>query len=185
MRRAGAIQPAKHVGNRDVLNLPQYVTYFFTVLANRLSSGASRLYLKRFGIGIIEWRVMAMLAIEPRIAPTRIVQVVGLDKGAVSREMRKLEAKGLLRITDEPSNPRRKTLELTTSGYALHDEMIRIALERERRLLSDLSDQEVRTLLDLLGRTTAKLSYVNEYDPAEDGRQRARRGPEVRRRPSA
>ncbi|WP_235579762.1 MarR family winged helix-turn-helix transcriptional regulator [Ramlibacter sp. Leaf400] len=150
---------------REVLNLSHYVTYFFTVLANKLSTGASRLYLKRFGIGIIEWRIMAMLAIEPGIPPARITQVIGLDKGAVSRESRRLEERGYLVLEDVDDNPRRKRLSLTPLGYELHDQIIQVALERERRLLSDLSEDEVEVLVDLLARTTAKIPYVNEYDP--------------------
>jgi DNA-binding MarR family transcriptional regulator len=150
---------------REVLDLSHYATYFFTVLANKLATGASRLYLKRFGIGIIEWRIMAMLAIEPGIPPARITQVIGLDKGAVSRESRRLEEKGYLAVEDDADNPRRKKLALTPSGYELHDQIIQVALERERRLLSDLSEDEVEVLLDLLARTTAKMPYVNEYDP--------------------
>ncbi|HSX93318.1 MAG TPA: MarR family transcriptional regulator [Hydrogenophaga sp.] len=150
---------------REVLNLAHYVTYFYTVLANKLSSGASRLYLKRFGIGIIEWRVMAMVAIEPDITPARITQVIGLDKASVSRESRRLEEKGYLAVAEDPSNQRRKLLSLTPLGYEMHDRIIQVALERERRLLSDLSADEVETLVDLLQRTTAKIPYVNEFDP--------------------
>ncbi|WP_439520631.1 MarR family winged helix-turn-helix transcriptional regulator [Hydrogenophaga sp.] len=150
---------------RKVLNLSGYVTFYFTVLANKLSSGASRLYLKRYDIGIIEWRVMAMLAVEPRISPARICQIIGLDKGAVSREMRKLEAKGYLTVEEDPESTRRRTLELTPLGYQIHDEIIRTALERERRLLRGLSTEEVDTLLNLLVRTTANIPFVNEYDP--------------------
>ena len=150
---------------RKVLNLSGYVTFYFTVLANKLSSGASRLYLKRYDIGIIEWRTMAMLAVEPRISPARICQIIGLDKGAVSREMRKLEAKGYLTVEEDPESTRRRTLELTPLGYQIHDEIIRTALERERRLLRGLSAEEVDTLLNLLVRTTANIPFVNEYDP--------------------
>jgi DNA-binding MarR family transcriptional regulator len=153
---------------RKVLNLSGYVTFYFTVLANKLSSGASRLYLKRYDIGIIEWRVMAMLAVEPRISPVRICQIIGLDKGAVSREMRKLEAKGYLTVEEDPESTRRRTLELTPAGYTIHDEIIRTALERERRLLKGLSAEEVETLLGLLVRTTANIPHVNEYDPPAD-----------------
>jgi DNA-binding MarR family transcriptional regulator len=150
---------------RKVLNLSGYVTFYLTVLANKLASGASRLYLHRYGMGIIEWRVMAMLAVEPRISPVRICQVIGLDKGAVSREMRKLEAKGFLTVSEDPESTRRRTLELTAQGYEIHDEIIRTALERERRLLQGLSGDEVDTLLDLLVRTTANIPHVNEYEP--------------------
>jgi DNA-binding MarR family transcriptional regulator len=151
---------------REVLNLQQYATFFFTVLANKLASGASRLYLKRFGIGIIEWRILAMLAVEPGINPARITQVIGIDKAAVSRESRRLQDKGLMQSEEEADNGRRRKLSLTEAGYQLHDEMLQVALERERRLLSDLSEEEITVLLDLLARTTARIPYVNEYDPA-------------------
>ncbi len=164
-KAAGSGSPAKARPKRKVLNLSFYVTYFFTVLANKLASGASRLYLKRFDIGIIEWRVMAMLAIEPDIPPARITHVIGIDKASVSRESRKLEQKGYLTVADDPTNLRRKTLALTDLGYEVHDRIIEVALERERRLLSDLSDDEIAVLVDLLSRTTSKIPYVNEYDP--------------------
>jgi DNA-binding MarR family transcriptional regulator len=165
-KAAQAAARNKGSAKREVLNLSYYVTYFFTVLANKLSSGASRLYLKRFDIGIIEWRIMAMVAIEPGITSPRITQVIGLDKASVSRESRKLEEKGYLKVGEDADNLRRKTLSLTEAGYAVHDQIIQVALERERRLLSDLSAEEVDTLVDLLTRTTAKIPYVNEYDPA-------------------
>ncbi len=150
---------------RKVLNLSGYVSYYLTILANRLSSGASRLYLEHYDIGIIEWRMMAMLALEPGVSPVRVCQFIGLDKGAVSREMRKLEGKGYITVEDDPESSRRRNLSLTPQGYALHDEVLRIALERERRLLKGLSSEEVQTLLSLLVRTTANIPFVNEYDP--------------------
>jgi DNA-binding MarR family transcriptional regulator len=150
---------------RRILSLPGYATYYFTVVANKLSTGASRLYQKEFGIGIIEWRIMAMLAVEPKISPARICQVIGMDKAAVSREMRKMEAKRYLTVDDDPTSLRKKSLELTDAGYELHDRVIQVALERERRLLSDLSPEEIDTLLDLLARTTAQIPFVNQYSP--------------------
>ncbi|TFZ03441.1 MarR family winged helix-turn-helix transcriptional regulator [Ramlibacter rhizophilus] len=174
--RVTAAAPSK--ARREVLDLSHYATYFFTVLANKLSSGASRLYLRRFGIGIIEWRVMAMLAIEPRIAPARISQVIGLDKASISRESRKLEEKGYLIVSSDETSSRRKTLELSPKGYELHDQVIQVALERERRLLSDLTSEEADLFLDLLARTTAKIPYVNEFDP---GSTAATRTPNKRR----
>ena len=161
---------------RKVLKLSGYVTYHLTALANTLTSGASRLYLERYGIGIIEWRVLAMLAVEPGVAPARICQVIGLDKGAVSRETRKLEAKGCVAVHEDPASPRRRTLELTATGLALHDEIVQTALERERRLLKGLSPDEVNTLLVLLERTAANVADVNDFDPPSVGPGTRRKG---------
>jgi len=150
---------------RKVLNLSGYVSYHLTVLANKLSSGASRLYLEHYGIGIIEWRMMALLALEPGVSPAHVCQFIGLDKGAVSREMRKLEAKGYVTVEGDPGGSRRRSLALTPEGYAIHDEVLYAALERERRLLKGLSAAEVQTLLSLLVRTSANIPFVNEYEP--------------------
>jgi DNA-binding MarR family transcriptional regulator len=151
-----------------VLNLQRYATYFLHLLSNKLSSGASRLYLSRFDIGVIEWRVMGMVAIEPGITSNRICQMIGFDKAAISRASRTLETKGLLKVMAAPHDRRSRTLDLTVRGLKLHDRILAIALERERRLLSGLSDQEVDILLDLLARMAAQLVYVNEYEPGSE-----------------
>ncbi|MNN40130.1 hypothetical protein D3C81_1541920 [compost metagenome] len=54
---------------------------------------------------------------------------------------------------------------LTESGTQLYKRVLKVALERERRLLSGLSPSEVDTLIDLLGRLNAQVANVNEYDP--------------------
>jgi DNA-binding MarR family transcriptional regulator len=56
---------------------------------------------------------------------------------------------------------------LTASGKALHKRVLKVALERERRLLSGLSASEVDTLIELLGRLHSQVANVNEYDPAD------------------
>lgn len=145
-----------------VLNLSRYSTYFFTVIANELSHGASRRYLKEFGIGIFEWRILAMLAIEPRITANRFCEVIGFDKAAVSRGTQALRKKGLITSEAVDGDQRLRVLELTRAGYKLHDQMIGVALERERRLLCDLNPQEVDQLMDLLRRIANGMPHVND-----------------------
>ncbi|MOA61019.1 hypothetical protein D3C78_1860520 [compost metagenome] len=65
----------------------------------------------------------------------------------------------------DPQDARRNTVSLTASGRELHDRVLKVALERERRLLSGLSAEEVDTLIELLGRLHNQVNNVNEYDP--------------------
>lgn len=67
-------------------------------------------------------------------------------------------------VTDKDDN-RRRTVVLTKAGYDLHDQIIQVALERERRLLVDLSKTEVDALVKLLRRLHENLEYVNSYAP--------------------
>ena len=47
--------------------LDSYTPAYLTFLANKLYGGASAIYRRRFGVGIVEWRIMSLLAIEPWI----------------------------------------------------------------------------------------------------------------------
>jgi DNA-binding MarR family transcriptional regulator len=149
---------------KKALNLDRYATYFFTTITNKLSNGASRLYLKEFQIGVVEWRVIAMLCIEPRIPAMRITQVIAIDKGSVSRAVTSLHKQGYLREIVDEVDERRKNLELTAAGYKLHNRIINLALERERRLLSGFTDKEVDVLLEFLGRILGNMASVNSVE---------------------
>lgn len=147
------------------LNLTRYVPALLTFLANKLATGASLTYRKHFGIGVVEWRLLSMLAVEDGITANRICQVIGLDKSAVSRSLQLLEQSAFVTSQVDSSDARRYTVSLTAEGRALHDRVLKVALERERRLLGDLSAEEVDTLVHLLGRLQKNIPEVNDYDP--------------------
>ena len=149
------------------LNLTRYVPALLNFLSNKLSAGASHCYRKHFGIGVVEWRMLSMLAVENDTTANRICQTIGLDKSAVSRSLQSLEAAGHIRSQVDSTDARRYTVSLTDSGKALHERVLKVALERERRLLSGLSASEVDTLVELLGRLHSQVTHVNEYDPQD------------------
>jgi DNA-binding MarR family transcriptional regulator len=153
------------MSDTEKLDLNRYVPAMLTYLANKLATGASISYRKHFGIGVVEWRLLALLAVEDAITANRICQVIGLDKSAVSRSLHQLEAAGRVIGEIDSKDARRYTVSLTAEGKALHDRVLEVALERERRLLSNFTSKEIDDLVDLLGRLQKNVAYVNEYDP--------------------
>ncbi|MBH3430323.1 MarR family winged helix-turn-helix transcriptional regulator [Pseudomonas alkylphenolica] len=151
------------------LNLDRYVPALLTFLTNKMSSGASACYRKHFGIGIVEWRVLALLAVEDHINANRMVQVIGLDKSAVSRALQLLERDGHVSTQVDAKDARRYTVTLTSSGRTLHDQVLEIALKREQLLLAALSEDEVDTLIGFLHRMSGQLDAVNAVEPEPRG----------------
>lgn len=149
--------------------LPSYLGH----LNNRLSSGASDLYLRLFGIGLNEWRILSVLSNWPGSTPPAIGETVAMHKTVVSRSLRSLADKGLLRIVPEAGARR---CELTRQGQAMHDRIVVVALERERRLLRGFSATERRQLLGLLRRLLENVESVNAYDPEAAPAATRRRG---------
>jgi DNA-binding MarR family transcriptional regulator len=152
--------PLLERNGRLVLDLDHYIPFLLSAIANKWSRSSSHIYLAEFGVGVTEWRIMAMLALEPRVTAYRICQVIGLDKAATSRALRALEGRGLVSSwQDDPQN-HRKTVELTAAGEALHDRIIRRAHSREEILLADLSSDEVQVLAGMLRRMMRRVPDI-------------------------
>ncbi len=151
------------------LDFDVYVPAFLTLLANKISSGASAIYRPKFGVGITDWRIMALLAVEPWIVAARVCDVTGLDKAAVSRSLRDMGGRGLVEVRADAADQRRQLLALTRKGIALHDRIVDIAIERERRLLAALSQAERVVLIDFLTRLRSGLAAANAVGRGKNG----------------
>jgi DNA-binding MarR family transcriptional regulator len=153
-------EPAKAADAGPTLDLDRYVPALITFIANKLSNSATTLYQRNFGVNVTEWRIMALLAIEPAIPASRICHVIGFNKGPVSRTLTEMRDRGLIAIRTDPNDGRTHSISLTAKGRATHDKVIVAALGRERRLLSCLSPAEREVLIDLLRRLHNNLGAV-------------------------
>ncbi len=146
------------------LDLDNYVPGLVTWLANKLSAGASKLYRERHGLGVIDWRVMSTIVAEEGCTAAQICQLVGLDKGAVSRSLALLTARGLVETCGRAKPPR-----LTEAGRKVHDSILDLALAREARLLAGLSAAEIAELVRILHILLGKVPDTNAaMDPFVD-----------------
>lgn len=139
--------PVCQVNGRDVIDLNTYIPSFLSTINNALSRGASQLYRDRFNIGIVEWRVISMLAIEPNIQAFRIGEVICTDKGQVSRALLKLSEAKLVESKIVSADVRKKNWWLNEAGYAMHARILELALERERKLIEGCDPDDLEAFL--------------------------------------
>ena len=161
----------------EQIDLERFVPALLTFISNRVTNSASATYRRRFDIGVLDFRVMVMLSIEPGASGARIAEVIDLDKAAVSRTLNSLHRRGL--ISAAPGHGRARILALTAAGEATYGKVRQVAMERERLLLADLSAEDRETLRGLLRRllaATPRLTELaNDLRPLE-ARKRAPRG---------
>lgn len=156
------------------VDLEHYVPAYLTWIANKLSRGASQSYLATFDVGIETWRCLVLLAIEGSISAQQVSRIIGMDKSSVSRCFKSMQSRGLVTIGLDAGDGRLRIATLTPKGRELHDQILGIALERERAFLSVLNAQETETLIALLKRLhenlpaveTATARYVARRFPA-------------------
>jgi len=143
------------------VDLERYVPAYLSWISNKLSRGASQHYLSAFNIGIEVWRCLVLLAVESQVSAQQVSRVIGMDKAAVSRCFKTMHDQGYISFTLDAQDGRLRLAKLTAKGRALHDQVLQVALARERAFLSVLSASEVDTLIGLLRRLHDNLPHVD------------------------
>lgn len=132
------------------VEIDRYAIGQINILANKLATKSSEAYQKNFDIGIMEWRVLAILAVYENYSVQNITDIIGLDKGAVSRALKKLEAKSYVTIQEDEFNKRAYIINITKQGRLLHDKVYDFSMKREEKLLSKLNHDEKEELFKYL-----------------------------------
>jgi DNA-binding MarR family transcriptional regulator len=144
------------------LELDRFVPYRLVVLADMVGRSIARLYERRFGLSIAEWRVMAVLGQHGRLTANECVARTAMDKVRVSRAVRRLLSSGLIIREVDRRDRRRAGLALSGRGRAVYQDIVPLALGEEARLLAVL-DAEDRAQLDgLLTRLQARAQALAE-----------------------
>ena len=149
------------------LELDQFLPYRLSVLSNRVSQTIAGAYARRFGIGVTEWRVIAVLGRYPALSATQVAARTAMDKVAVSRAVARLLARELLQRDMHDDDRRRSVLELSDAGYRIYDEVAPLALAYEQRLLAPLDAAERAQLEHLLQKLADGVGGL-EPDPRDD-----------------
>jgi DNA-binding MarR family transcriptional regulator len=142
-----------------------HVAFLMVSMSNRISAAASQAYMRCFGVGLMEWRVLGLLPGRDGLAAKEIVQLSGLDKSAVSRAVASLVRGGYVASEADEKDHRSARLKLTKSGRELHDRVIVASLAREELLLHGFSDEEREAFFGFLRRAAANIPRVEAHDP--------------------
>ena len=139
-----------------VTRLAAFLPYRLSVASNAVSDVIAGEYRSRFGLKIPEWRVMAILGDVSSATQRELARAARMDKVAVSRAVKALAARALIKRRLNAEDGRSQYLVLTVTGRALYEEIMPHALEMERELLSALSAAERKQLGELLDRLMAR-----------------------------
>ena len=141
---------------KDELILEDFLPYRLSITSHTVSTNIARLYEKRFGVSIPEWRVIAILGRFPGLSAVEVAERTLMDKVAVSRAVTKLIKNGRLDREFADADRRRSILNLSEEGQRVHDEVAPLALQFERDLLHGLSDEDIDVFNVVMERLLAK-----------------------------
>ncbi len=134
-------------------DLEHFLPYQLSVVSNTVSQGIAHIYQQNHDLTVIEWRIIAVLGRYPGLTASQVVDRTVMDKVAVSRAVKRLLERGILKRITHGTDRRRRHLELTQeSGRKTFEAIVPRARSYEKALLTGLTAAEVQTLLELLDR---------------------------------
>lgn len=134
-----------------ISDLESHLGYWLRRVSNAVSGGFSRA-LQAKQTSVAEWVLLGELYKRDRAAPGELAATVGLTRGAVSKIVDKLEAKGWVQTEGKERDSRFRVLSLTPAGFRSLPVLAKIADQNDETFFECLSTREKKILRDLLVR---------------------------------
>ncbi len=150
-----------HKKNDNELILEDFFPYRLAILSHTVSSLIARVYDKRFGLTIPEWRVIAIVGRFPGLSAVEVAERTMLDKVAVSRAVTKLIKAGRINREFADADRRRSILTLSEEGRKVHDEIAPLALAMENDLLHGLDEEQISMLNTVIERLLVRARLIS------------------------
>src|ERR1700729_2965425 len=153
------------------LKLEKFLPYQLNVVASLVSLALSRVYARRYGIGVPEWRGLVTLGQYQMMTAKAIGAHTHMHKTKVSRAVAILEKRRLLGRRPNREDKREAFLSLTAAGRNIYEELAPHALDFAKRLTEILSSADREAFNRALSQLTARSAQlvaegagVNERD---------------------
>ncbi len=131
-------------------------------LANKMILWSARTYAAEFNIGVQEWRVLAILAKKGKGTAKEICDLTLMDKGNVSRAVKKMIKGGRLKESSDKKDKRKSLLIITPKGYDIYYQVKAVSDAREKKFMSALSPSEKKQLPIILGKLHGVMDVLLE-----------------------
>ena len=155
------------LGDEAPLKLENFLPYQLNVVASLVSQALSRVYSRRYGIGVPEWRVLVTLGQHEAMTAKAIGAHTHMHKTKVSRAVALMEKRRLLARRANRDDMREAFLSLTAAGRAMYEEVAPHALDFARRLTEILTPAD----RDAFNRALSQLTARSAQLAAEAGQQ--------------
>lgn len=139
----------------EVIDPENFTPRLLALLSNALVWRESHELHRLFNLGTNDWRVISVVALRPGVSATEVSDFIGVNKAVVSKSVTRLQARGLIVLSDGPRGSR--PMHLTRAGARMHGQMMPISLKGQEIILEGMTPSEVAELNELLRRMLARI----------------------------
>lgn len=157
--RPGKVDPGAKVarGSAPEALFENFLPYLIARLAHALNVDLIQ-KLRREGINVARWRILAVLAMGDGITISEIIERAMMEQSALSRVLMTMEEEEYVRRVPRRNDARYVEVFLTERGRALFNLLDPIVRRRQNRLLKNFTQQEIDAAFTLMRRLIHNLA---------------------------
>jgi DNA-binding MarR family transcriptional regulator len=150
----------------EQFRLEEFLPYGLSVASDGVSRMIARQYLGQFGLGMPEWRLLAVVGRHGVLSPTEAGDRTSMDKVKVSRAAASLVGRGLLRQSRDPDDGRGRLMRLTRKGTTVYTGIAPTGQQIEKALSACMTRSEWVALHKSLAKLINHTHALLEQEPA-------------------
>jgi DNA-binding MarR family transcriptional regulator len=137
-------------------------------LYNVIRRSGDYAYERALGLSDFDWRVLSRAGASRTLPLAHLIADLDRDKSQVGRSVKRLAARGLLKLT-KIGPGRNVGLVLTDNGQQAYERLEQIALDRHEALTANLSERELRLLSTLLDKFSVNAAALLAAEQSRAG----------------
>ena len=145
--------------------LEEFLPHRLSVVSARAHRLFARAYAERAGLSVAEWQVLTVLARSGDLCATDVARQAAMDKVKVSRAVRSLLERRLLRRAEDRRDRRVRRLAITALGRRTQAGVTPLAHALESEMLGPLSAEDRDRLRSALSRLDRHLATIGADMP--------------------
>lgn len=153
------------VKSGDARRLTDHIADRICRIGDAMIKLSARSIKQTWGLRPTDLRLLNILDGEEPLAVREMSRRAHVDQAWVSRSLRDLESRNLVKRQSDPLDSRLTLVSLTAHGRKTLDEVRPYALKSERLLLGGIDEKKLKTLLDKVENNTEQLLDAIENTP--------------------
>lgn len=126
-----------------------YLLYLLAA-ASEKASGQFHAKVRKAGLRVPEWRVVACLYDSDKMMITELAKLSLMEQSRMTRIIAQMVKRGIVKRANDGTDRRRVWVQLTPDGMALAQTLVADAKAHERALLSELADTDAARIKIML-----------------------------------
>jgi len=127
------------------------ISFLIQGVATLLQKQSDQVLQEQLGIGMSQFRILKIVQANPRMLQRHIADALGQTEASISRQVKLLHKKQLLKTHINPKNRREHITSLTPKGFQITVAALEVLQVSQSPLVDGMTEKQQTELLELLG----------------------------------